>query len=253
MSNKLYFILLYYIANLFVVNETLAKDVIDFAVGWDKPPYVMDRAKSGFEVELIEDVVERMGYKANFVQIPYGRSYEIHNMPDIDAVTTLSSKLESKKISLSNVYIQYQNVAVTLASSDLVLDEVSDLSQLSIVAFQSAHRVLGEDFSKMASANRAYREVPDQTRQLKLLFSQKTQVIIMDVNIFAHIKKALEKNADEQQVVIHQLFTPNLYRAGFINHKLQMEFDNVLPAYLTSKDYQQLVQKYQFYNAVVAN
>ncbi|GAB2691768.1 hypothetical protein GCM10027170_24420 [Aliiglaciecola aliphaticivorans] len=233
-------------------NFVQAQQSLFVAIGWDKPPYVMNNAKAGFEVELLRDVMQTIGYEVQFVQIPYGRSYDIFNMNNIDAVATLSSKRKAKQLYLSNAYIQYQNVVVTLASSNIQLDSVADMSEISTVGFQSAYKLLGADFTKMTSINPAYREIPDQGRQLKLLFSKKTQAIVLDVNIFNHLSRTIIKKANQQPVVIHQLFSPNMYRVGFRNPEIQVKFDQGLTAYLTSERYVELSKKYHFYSSNVS-
>nr|WP_289847879.1 transporter substrate-binding domain-containing protein [Aliiglaciecola lipolytica] len=252
MVNHRIFIALFCLTNLIVSNFVAAQQNLFVAVGWDKPPYVMNNARTGFEIELIRDVIKSIGYDAQFIQIPYGRSYDTLNMPNIDAVATLSSKRQAKQMTLSKAYIQYQNVVVTLAASQIELTDVQDMSNLSIVGFQSAFRLLGNGFLKMASANPNYREVPDQARQLKLLFSKKAQAIVLDVNIFNHLNRTLLGKVDEQPVVIHQLFSPSLYRVGFIEPKIQEQFDKALVVYFSSERYAHLIQKYQFYNAAVS-
>ncbi|MEP4890872.1 MAG: transporter substrate-binding domain-containing protein [Aliiglaciecola sp.] len=252
MINNKFFIALFCLTNLIVSSFAWAQQSLFVAIGWDKPPYVMSNARAGFEVEMLRDIMQNIGYEVQFIQIPYGRSYDIFNMNNIDAVATLSSKRQAKQVHLSDAYIQYQNVVVTLASSNIVLDSVEDMSNVSTVGFQSAFKLLGSEFTKMATDNAAYREIPDQGRQVKLLFSKKTQAIVLDVNIFNHLSRTIINTADEQPVIIHQLFAPSLYRVGFRDPEIQVKFDQALSAYLTSEKYATLSKKYHFYNALIA-
>lgn len=229
-----------------MVQPVFAKPVLRIAVGWHKPPYVIQNTQSGFELDLVRDIMLDIGYQVAFVHIPFGRTHEIHETTDIDVVMTMSDRVETPNIYLSKPYVTYQNVAVSLKSKDLKINKVEDLSEYSLVAFQNAHNLLGQQFHKMANSHQSYLEIPDQIRQLRLLYFKKTDVIVTDVNIFNHFKHQMENNNVYRETEIHTLFSPNPYRVGFNSEALRDEFDSALEFYLSSNRYQQLKDQYNF-------
>ncbi|GAA0854846.1 substrate-binding periplasmic protein [Aliiglaciecola litoralis] len=223
-----------------------AAPILQVAVGWNKPPYVMQYTKSGFEVDLVKAVFQNIGHQVEFVHIPYGRSHEILEATNFDAAMTLSDKVQTPNTFLSNEYVRYQNVAVSLLSPPLDITSIESLADYSIVAFQNAKNLLGPRFHHMAENHQAYSEVPDQIRQLKLLYYGKAQVIVMDVNIFKYFDNQLRNDISYQQTQIHPLFAASTYRVGFVDKALRDKFNSALEAYLESNDYQHLLETYQF-------
>ena len=204
----------------------------------------MADAQSGYEIEVVSDVLKKLGYDANFVPIPYGRSYEILLNPRFDAVTTLSHRVKTEGVFLSTVYVEYQNVAISLSKTNVQIDRIADLGQYSLVAFQNAHRVLGYEFSEMSLANKEYIEVPDQTRQIRLFLSGRMEVIVMDVNIFHYLHNKLVPESQQQEVEIHPIFPINGYRMGFSNEVLNTEFNEAFAVYKKSPRFVELQKKY---------
>lgn len=225
---------------------------LSIAVGWDKPPYVMADAQSGYEIELISDVLKSLGYHANFISIPYGRSYDILLNPRFDAVTTLSHKVKTDGVHLSSIYIEYQNVAITKKDLNASIKSIADLSRYSLVAFQNAHRILGYDFSELTLNHKEYLEVPDQDRQVRLFLSGKMQVIVMDINIFRHLYNQIIPEAQQQEITVHPIFPVNGYRMGFSSQVVNKEFNEAFATYRKSKKFLNLQQKYHLSNQLGA-
>lgn len=235
-----------------LTNAQADRRTLSIAVGWDKPPYVMSDAQSGYEIEVISDVLTILGYEPKFIPIPYGRSYDILFNPRFDAVTTLSHKVKIEGVYLSSVYIEYQNVAISRRALNANIDKISDLAKYSLVAFQNAHRVLGFEFGEMTLSHKQYLEVPDQARQVRLLLTGKMQVIVMDINIFRYLHNQIIPQAEQQAVTIHPVFPINGYRMGFSNEALNDEFNEVFATYRKTKQFLRLQQKYNLHDQLGA-
>lgn len=227
-------------------KKALADNSLSVAVGWNKPPYVIQQTQSGYEIEFIRGVLKTMGYDARFVYIPYGRSHNILEDSDIDAAMTLSIKIKSSNVVLSEPYINYQNVAISVDSAIGRLNDVSQLAAYSVVGFQNARNLLGDTYRQMVADNEQYSEVPDQVRQLKLLYSGKAELVVMDVNIFEYFEKQLGVG-QKKAATIHPLFPVSPYRMGFTDSKLRDEFNKALIAYRQSREAQILEIKYEFF------
>ncbi len=220
---------------------------LSVAVGWHKPPYVEQESDSGFELELVREVFELLGNEIHFIYVPYGRSYTLVDQGLVDASLTLSTEVETQKVFLSDVYIEYQNVAISLPTSNAQIERVQDLQQYSIVAFQNAHRVLSEEFTQVSKLSPHYIEVPDQTRQVEMLLQGNFQIAVMDVNIFLHISQTLLEQMTADKFAFHPVFRTSPYRIGFKDRLLRDRFNVALAKFKSSSDYQNLFARYPIY------
>ena len=103
-----------FIIALFTSTNSVAKQTFKVVVGLSKPPYVIKEAQAGFELELIRQVLTNIGKTPEFIFIPYGRSEKMLELSDISAVMTVNQQMFPKNDQLSESYINYQNVAISL-------------------------------------------------------------------------------------------------------------------------------------------
>lgn len=215
------------------------------AVGWNKPPYIVAAENAGYELELVRHVVEDMGHQLDPVYVPFGRSADLLLRGHVDLALTMSERLGIPSVQLSDVYIHYQNVAVSLKSNGLEIKDVSGLSGHSIVAFQNASLVLGDEFSAAVSNSQNYVELPEQLNQVRMLLDNRTDIAVMDVNIFRYLASSLVEDP-VSLVDIHRVFVTTEYRLGFNDPRLIPLFNRTLKAFMQSQAHAELLQKYQF-------
>lgn len=232
---------------LFCTVVAAQQRLIDIAVGWSKPPYVIAKQDSGFEIELVRAVFARIGYATNFVYVPFARSYALLKEGEVDAAMTVSDKVDIGEAFLSDVYIEYQNIAVSLLEENLLIENIVDLKNYSVIAFQNANKVLGPEFAQMTRQNRHYQEFPDQDVQIKMLFRKKTNVIVLDANIFLYNSNKLNSKDTHTSVNMHLLFEATGYRMGFIDKALVEQFNDSFAEYQNSAEYLDLLKRYTFY------
>ncbi len=220
---------------------------LEVAVGWSKPPYVIPSGNTGFELDLISAVFKEMGHTIVPIYVPYGRSYEMlsHNMVDLTLTINERSGIDEKY--LSKVYVVYQNVAISLKKNHVKLDTLTDLSELTIVAFQKATVVLGKEFADVVQSSPLYIELPNQARQVEMLLMGNADVVVMDVNIFNHLLQNFVGINAAPEVEVHSLFPSSPYRAGFKDEALKIQFDVRLTEYRQTKAYIDLLKKYGFF------
>ena len=149
-----------------------AGDTITVVSGISKPPYVIQKDNSGFEIDLIRNVIKTMRKSAKFMYVNYGRSSKLLYTEDVDAVMTTNNLVFIDQSILSDPYISYHNVAITLAENDFQIDNISDLSRYSIVSFQLANKVLGQAFAEAAQNSPMYIQMGRQSRQPEMLFKK---------------------------------------------------------------------------------
>ena len=67
----------YFVLTLFLITSVssncLAIEVLRVGFGINKPPYIFEREKTGFEVEIFEKIAATMGYKIEPIFAPMER------------------------------------------------------------------------------------------------------------------------------------------------------------------------------------
>ncbi|MCV2886277.1 transporter substrate-binding domain-containing protein [Aestuariibacter sp. AA17] len=227
----------------FSVSPNLDKNV-DIAVGWTKPPYVIADGNTGYELDLIRTVFASIGYDITPIYVPYGRSHSMLRKGLVDVTLTLNERLGIEPEKLSDVYVVYQNVAISLKKRNLHITRLEDLSNRSVVGFQDANRVLGEEYRKAVEKAYRYVELPEQRRQVEMLLLGNADVVVMDLNIFLHVSADVAGTPMGDNINIHRLFPPNPYRAGFRSTELKIAFDVALRQFMSSEKYEWLKNKY---------
>lgn len=214
---------------------------LNIVVGLDRPPYVLQQSNSGYELELLSQVVKLMGYQANYIYAPYGRTQKFLSEPDIDGITTMTSDTESKVERLTDTYVTYQNSVVSLAESELKINKISDLENVGVISFHNAKSLLGKEYYDAVKNNPDYMEIAKQLTQVTLFLRERVHCIVIDKNIFNYIIKPLAIN---KAVVFHDLFPPTDYQMAFKDPILVASFNKQLALFKETQDYQELKQKY---------
>jgi len=225
-----------------------SSETLDIIVGLSKPPYVLENIQQGYELELVTAILSTMDKHPNFIFVPFGRSEKMLSGEGIDALLTANANIIKNKASLSDVYITYQNVAISLHENAFDIKSISDLSKYTITSFQNAHKVLGAEFAKAANSSPLYSQVARQQAQLQMLLKGRTDVIVMDINIFNYFLKEFDKDFDKSQIKIHKIFPSNPYRIAFTNPLLVDKFNAALRAFKQTEDFKELKKRYELYD-----
>ncbi|WP_448212234.1 substrate-binding periplasmic protein [Colwellia sp. MEBiC06753] len=244
-SFKLSTLLLQY---LLVSHVVYAQTELDVVVGLAKPPYVAENQKNGFELELVRNVLNMMNASPNYIFVPFGRSEKMLRTEGIDAILTANSNIIKDKKALTDVYIVYQNVAISLADRQLQINTIKDLSRYSLATFQSAHHILGGEFAQAALNSPNYIQVANQKIQLDMLVKKRVDVIIMDINIFNYYLSHYASDIDNSSVNIHTIFPQSDYHVAFKNHEYVPLFNQAFARYQKSEDYTKLKTQYGIIN-----
>lgn len=210
---------------------------LNVLVGQNKPPYIRLETVSGYEIELLREVVRRMGHEAVFIFVPNSRIRGLLESGNGDIASLQPNLPDEPGLFFSQPYIRYQNVVVSRAVDELTLQHPADLAAKSVIAFQGATKVLGADYRDAMAQNSAYQETVDQRAQVDMLLFGRAEAIVLDRNIFTfHQQNA----AQPLPVTMHELFSSTLYRAAFRDPVLQRSFDKALLSVLLDNWYQQL-------------
>jgi len=229
---------------VFLSNAIHANEELVVAVGLAKPPYVIQSDDSGFELELIRNVFKKMGKSTKFVYTQFGHSSKMLKVKEIDAVMTTNQSVFSDNSKLSDDYITYQNIAISLRKNNLKINSIEDLANYSIASFQKADKVLGSAFADAVDKSPLYMKIADQSHQPMLLLKGRVQALIMDRNIFEYFTRKLDINDINTLFTFHQIFPKTNYKIAFKDRKNVQLFNDVFAQYKQSNEYLSLRKSY---------
>ncbi len=224
---------------------SFAKEKFLVAVGLAKPPYVIQANNTGFEIELIESVLAKMDKSAKFVYTSFGHTPKMLAVDVIDAVMTTNIRVFNDPTKLSDVYITYRNVAISLKTKNLDIKSISDLANYSVASFQKADKVLGEEFESAVKQSPFFLQVADQKRQPILLLKERVNVVVMDINIFNQLARDLKIEKLESKFNVHNIFPKSHYKMAFKDSDNVALFNKAFIEYSNSDDYKVLLKKYK--------
>lgn len=215
--------------------------------GTHKPPYVFEQEHRGLEVEIVIAALEQTGLQVEPYYSPLERMHMMLERQELDGIT-VTSEASGVSAHYSDVYITYQNVAVTLKARNIRLSRISDLSQYSVSAFQRARLLLGDEFRTMALNNSLYREEARQVTRNLLLYAGRIDVMIGDRRIIRAFTDEVADRVDTtQEIEIHPLFEPTAYRMGFVDADLRDQFNSGLQQIRENGRYQEIEARYAAY------
>lgn len=220
---------------------------LDLVVGWDKPPYVMAKEDSGFEVELARAIFADLGHHVNVMYVPFGRTARMVESGAADIGLTLNPKHNISPELLTDCYVIYQNVAVSLSDRKLAINEIPDLAGKSVIAFQTAKAVLGDTFNATLASQQNYLEFAEQERQVNMLLLGSVDVAILDRNIFSYLKSKLPEER-QKATQFHELFPVSSYSAAIADPILRSQFNQTLRQFIRDGRYQAMLDEFGLEN-----
>lgn len=221
-----------------------AHEPIKLITGLPKPPYIMADGQSGMQLDMVKAALACEKIEVEFVNVPASRNITSYQSLNADGLVTLPSDFKYPNLFLTESYIQYKNVVVTLADTNITINNFLDLEDLSTAAFQNAREYLPDDYAKAVDIAIDYREVADQTEQVDMLFSHRVEAIVLDLSIFKHTVLTSKNPLYKQAFIIHQMFEPTTYSAGFNEQKLQAAFKKGMQCIKKSGEHKEIVNRY---------
>ncbi|GGI69908.1 substrate-binding periplasmic protein [Shewanella gelidii] len=222
------------------------------AFGDTLAPWVMPSSNNGILVDMVKEAFKPLGYEVENVYLPYARRIHAFKTRQIDVVCDINLiNIEHSGLMgyFSGVLYHYENYFFALSKNKYQFDDIAALKQHSLLSWQGAKVVLGGGYTAMATDNPYYRETHNQAQQVKMLFTERVDVIQLDKNIFNYYRlKMIEQSliAAEQGVDVFPLLNTNpngfLFqdvniRNQFVSQiekmKLDGRFEQLFDAYLS--------------------
>lgn len=248
-------LLLTFIAGLPCLASPAQEKKVVIGISFSIPPYVVKEENNGLELEILRQSFAVNGYKVLPSYLPLARTFMNFQDGSLDGVINVKDGMI--KGYYSDVVITFRNKAVSLEENNLTINSIDDLSRKSIVAFQRASTILGKDFGKVVEYNSEYREVADQSLQVKQLFKNRAEVIILEEKIFKYFRRwlfnrsrslkgsyILTEKELRKPVIYHDIFLPSEYKFAFISEKVRDDFNDGLRTIRNNGLYEQIINTY---------
>ncbi|MCR8921348.1 transporter substrate-binding domain-containing protein [Dasania sp. GY-MA-18] len=207
-------------------------------------PYYVKQGDSGVFAEIINATFQLIPeYQPKYV---FGHSNEGlwagFKSGHVDAASNVFDSVAVDGC-LSAPIFRFRDVAVSKANSHLVINQIDDFKEKSIVTFQGARGFLGEEFSLAITG--AYLEVAKPELQLRMLLADRYQVSVGDMFIFLQaIKNLNDKNIRPQDFTFHTVFKPVYSRMAFHDKSLCKKFNLAFEQIKQSGQYEEIYQSY---------
>jgi len=195
-------------------STVLAKQTLKVGVG-NFPPFFIEKSQSGLFIDITQALFNELPeYDISFVFMSNNRlHHEINTGKMIDVACNIFAEADVNAF-LSVPIFRYSDVAVSRKSDKLQINQISDLQNKSITAYQGAMNLLGADFKKAVSENPRYSEHPRPSYSSYLLISGQVEVRIGDINIFwydlANTYQKVDEKIKPYDYSVHHLW-PDVY------------------------------------------
>jgi polar amino acid transport system substrate-binding protein len=231
---------------LFSINIVFSQSL---KVGFvkDIPPYVIEKSNSGIEIDIIKSALEPFGYTIEPIYVSFKRGKNSLKNGSIDVMTTMKDKQE-KDIYYSKDYIEYKNYIYHLKNNNLKIDNLSDLKNYSLIAWQDANKMLTKEYCDTFKDNsKKYRELVNQEQQCKMFWANRVDSIIIDERIFNYYKKDLinSVNTNQQYIKNGKLSLNTSFKVAFKDKKIRDDFDKGLEKIKKNGKYKKIFKKYE--------
>jgi polar amino acid transport system substrate-binding protein len=230
-----------------ITYASSAKDVV-MAFSHEIPPYIFEKENNGIEIDIIAAALAYKGHTLIPRYFPLGRIPFVFSNKLVDAAMgDMGVELETKGGFYADPAVIYQNIFVTLKSSDLVITSPKDLDSVTVVSFQGAQRRYPKWLDKVQKENRLY-GISDQFTQVKLLHMRRYDVVLSDRYIFQYFFEKLKNSNDIETIDVDEHnFTsnnPKDYRPVFRDKTVRDDFNMGLSKLKESGEFNRIYDKY---------
>ncbi len=216
----------------------------------DLIPYVIPDSMTGIELDIVRHALAKEGYSCSVTLYPYLRVMRMLRSRQIDAALTVSvgmvraRKAEFEGLFFSDSHLAFSNVAISLKKKGLHIEVVEDLGGHIFYSFLHAKRILGPSFASFAEKNANYHEFVEADKLISLLFLERADVIIMDLNKFKYYRSRVANIDTARPVKVHKIFPPGDKAVGFTDSKVRDAFNAGVKKLKEAGEYQKIFDLY---------
>lgn len=202
------------------------------------PPYLLDDNHGGIELDIIKLAFQTQGHKVRTTKINSNTIIVNQNNPT-----------NEKHLYLSDSFISYEDIVISLQSKKLSLTKTQQLTSHSIIAFPTASIVLGNAFNEISIYNPTYQE-DHIINQITALYTGATDFILTDKNHFQQTLDIL-KNKNlippinlNLPISEHKLYPTTTYKLATNSKRIRDDFNHGLTTTKSLNTYHQVWQHY---------
>lgn len=232
-----------------LVGSAARAQVLTVSFGKDNSPFSIPETLEGISFDVLRQTLGREGYQFKPFYAPYERRFRVYQEKNLDIV--VEARPESVALYqldgfLSVPALRFDNVAVSLKKNQFAIARTADLAKHSVISWQGAQHVMGEDYAAMVKSNNRYQENSKQRSQVMMLFSGRVDVLHIDTSIFAYWRNQIGKTTDIdvwQEVDMYH-FGEIYFNYLFREQKVRDLFDRRFKQLRESGEYAGIYRKY---------
>ena len=177
--------------------DASARDVVIGFAGHSAPFVLPDEDNPGISVEIARGALKLVGHGMKPAFQSYKRIKEEVKQGRLDGAAAMPKGEES--LFYSEPCIAFDNVAIVRKRDKIAIHDIGDLPGHNVVAWQNAHEHLGGEFLRLFGRHvrddyvRKYFDLADQTAQVRMFWSGRADVIVIDDVIFDYMTSTMSR------------------------------------------------------------
>ncbi len=229
-----------------VASAAQSRD-ITLAMSPSIPPYVIKETQGGIMSDIVKEALAIKGHTVKeFNYVSNKRLVAMIQSGQVDGGINTPPNLMVGFV--SEPILHFENVVIAAKARNYQFNHISDLTPYRVQAFQYAKAYLGPEFVAMAEGNSSYHEVILQVNQLRHLFLDRTDAIILDRQIFLYYLNELRgQMTNIPDVAFFTLFPKAPRHAVFLDEDMRDDFNDALLLMKSSGRVQAIMDQYSTY------
>jgi len=231
------------------IGHSEPKKSIKLALGLGREPFTLNKSHlKGIEFDLIKRIFDEKSIDiATVTKLPLPMlARALQNDQQVDAVVTVKELNDG--FFYSDDFIQFNNVVVSLASSDFTFNTLGDLSDKRVLAFTGAFKYSGDHFQHVFSSSKQlglYQEIDNQVQQVNALTSGRVDAIVIDKTILHWLTYQLGYTTlDAFKLDDLLIYNTNEFQVAFRDRELRNTFNSGLAQLKKSGEFQHIIDDY---------
>lgn len=214
----------------------------------DGPPHMIAASNNGIDVDIVREVLQKMGHTVKLGYAPLNRSMRQVALKQANLFLPTFFQDDSSELFISAPIINYRPTVFSLKKNNFLFSNISDLKGESLVTFQGATGYFGSEFVKVSKSSN-YRELHDMSKFPEMLLKERCEVVVLDYYIFHYfLQQYLQQSPTEklkvEDIESFELFPKVKAYVGFHDEELRNEFNKQLQIYKSQHKDKAVVYKY---------
>lgn len=231
--------------------DASARDVVIGFAGHSAPFVLPDEDNPGISVEIAREALKLAGHDMKPAYQSYNRIKEEVKQGRLDGAAAMP--IGEENLYYSEPCIAFDNVAIVRKRDNITIRGIDDLPGHSLVAWQNAHEHLGGEFLRLFGRHvrddyvRKYFDLADQTAQVRMFWSGRADIIVIDDVIFDYMTSTMSDDFDTSLALErHRIFGGlTVFSFAFTEHALRDAFDKGLAELRAEGGIERIYQKYR--------